>query len=120
MITDCEFHFKGLLDHVTVLVGVSVKGKAVGGVIHQPYYNYKIQRDTNGRTIWGLVGLGVGGFEVTSPPSDKFIVTTTRSHSDGIVQRALDALKADEILKVGGAGHKVRINHFLICSVLIT
>ncbi|XP_044746670.1 3'(2'),5'-bisphosphate nucleotidase 1 [Coccinella septempunctata] len=100
---------QGLLDHVTVLVGVSVKGKAVGGVIHQPYHNYQIQKDTNGRTIWGLVGLGVGGFEPASPPSNKFIVTTTRSHSDGIVQKALDALNPDEILRVGGAGHKVML-----------
>lgn len=32
---------QGLLDHVTVLIGLAVNGKAVGGVIHQPYYNYK-------------------------------------------------------------------------------
>lgn len=100
---------QGLLDHVTVLIGVSVKGKAVGGVIHQPYHNYKLQKDTNGRTIWGLVGLGVGGFTPICPPSNKFIVTTTRSHSDGIVQKALDAMNPDEILRVGGAGHKVML-----------
>lgn len=33
---------QGLLDHVTVLIGVAVRGKAVGGVIHQPFYNYKV------------------------------------------------------------------------------
>ncbi|CAG2106700.1 unnamed protein product [Medioppia subpectinata] len=32
---------QGLLDHVTVLIGVSVKGHAIGGIIHQPFYNYK-------------------------------------------------------------------------------
>lgn len=98
---------QGLLDHVTVLIGIAVKGRAVGGVIHQPYYNYKTVTDTEGRTFWGLVGLGVGGFAVVEPPSNKFIVTTTRSHSDPVVQQALDVLKPDEILKVGGAGHKV-------------
>lgn len=32
----------GLLDHVTVLIGLAVNGKAVGGVIHQPFYNYEV------------------------------------------------------------------------------
>lgn len=101
--------FKGLLDHVTVLIGIAVKGRAVGGVIHQPYYNYKLVKDCPGRTLWGLVGLGVGGFTPIDPPADRFIVTTTRSHSDGIVVKALEALQPDEVLRVGGAGHKVRI-----------
>lgn len=97
------------MDHVTVLIGIAVDGHAVGGVIHQPYYNYKTVNDAVGRTLWGLVGLGVGGFDIVQPPSDKFIITTTRSHSDGVVQQALDILNPDEIIKVGGAGHKVCI-----------
>ena len=35
------------------------------------------------------------------------IVTTTRSHGTGLIQQTLDILKPDQILKVGGAGHKV-------------
>lgn len=85
-----------------------MKGKAVGGVIHQPYYNIQSGQDTIGRTIWGLIGLGVGGYTPISPPEGKFIVTTTRSHSNALVQEALDALKPDEVLRVGGAGHKVK------------
>lgn len=92
---------------MTVLIGIAVNGRAIGGVIHQPYYNYKTVEDSLGRTLWGLVGLGVGGFKLVEPPSDKFIITTTRSHSDAVVQQALDILKPDEILRVGGAGHKV-------------
>lgn len=50
----------GLLDHVTVLIGIAVKGEAVAGVIHQPYYNYKQGPEAQlGRTIWGIVGLGM-------------------------------------------------------------
>lgn len=98
---------QGLLDHVTVLIGIAVKGCAVGGVIHQPYHNYKTVKDCHGRTLWGLIGLGVGGFDIFEPPSDKFIITTTRSHNDAVVQQALDILKPDEIIRVGGAGHKV-------------
>ena len=68
---------QGLVEHVTVLVGVAVGDRAVGGVLHQPYY-----RDaTNtivGRTFWGIEGVGVGGFKVISPPEGKKIITTTR------------------------------------------
>jgi len=53
----------GLLDHVTVLIGVAVNGKAVAGVIYQPYYNYQAGPDAVlGRVIWGIVGLGKGRF----------------------------------------------------------
>ena len=50
----------GLLDHVTVLIGVAVNGEAVAGVIHQPYFNYQSKEPgiELGRTIWGIVGLG--------------------------------------------------------------
>lgn len=96
---------QGFLDHVTVLIGIAVKDSAVGGVIHQPYY--KNPSGELGRTIWGLKGLGTGGFEPCSPPEGKFIVTTTRSHSNAIVQAALDALSPTEVIKVGGAGYKV-------------
>lgn len=92
-----------------MLVGIAVKGKAVAGVIHQPYYNYLSSKDKNlGRTIWGLVGYGVGGFEPKDPPPGTLTLVTTRSHSNETVQRALDALKPDTIVRVGGAGHKVR------------
>ncbi|XP_011305902.1 3'(2'),5'-bisphosphate nucleotidase 1 isoform X2 [Fopius arisanus] len=104
---------QGLLDHVTVLVGVAVGEKAVGGVIHQPY-SKNPKTSSLGRTLWGIEGVGVGGFNPLSPPQDRRIITTTRtcfwnfrSHSNKTVQAALDAMCPDEILRVGGAGHKV-------------
>ena len=49
----------GLLDHVTVLIGIAVQGKAVAGIIYQPYYNYQAGPDAVlGRIVWGIVGLG--------------------------------------------------------------
>nr|CAD7598774.1 unnamed protein product [Timema genevievae] len=107
-----EYTQAGLLEHVTVLIGVAVGDRAVGGVIHQPYYNYKRQREGGeveemGRTLWGIVGGGVGGFVPTSAPEGCRILTTTRSHSTPVVQAALDALQPDEVIRVGGAGHKV-------------
>lgn len=96
---------QGFVEHVTVLIGIAIKHQAIGGIIHQPFY--KTKEGTEGRTIWGLRGLGVGGFDPQVAPSDKFILTTTRSHSTEIVQKALDALNPTEILRVGGAGYKV-------------
>jgi len=100
---------QGLVEHVTVLVGVAIDRTAVGGVIHQPYYKND-ESDTyieDGRTLWGINGAGYGGFMPKLPPDGKRIITTTRSHSDGIVQTAIKSLNPDEVARVGGAGHKV-------------
>lgn len=99
---------QGLLDHVTVLIGIAVGKDAIGGVIHQPYYNYK-SGGVLGRTIWGLKGAGVGGITFTPPPVDGRIITTTRSHSTGLVDQVLQATNPTEVLRVGGAGHKVML-----------
>lgn len=96
---------QGLLEHVTVLIGVAVGKEPVAGVIHQPFYNYKSGGDL-GRTVWSLKGAGVGGLKPVSVPEGR-IVTTTRSHSTGLVNEVLDACKPTEVLRVGGAGHKV-------------
>ncbi|KAJ8308505.1 hypothetical protein KUTeg_013379 [Tegillarca granosa] len=71
---------QGLLDHVTTLIGISVKGVAKAGAY---------------------------GFERKNPPQGQNIITTTRSHSDEIITQSVEACKPTEILRVGGAGHKV-------------
>ena len=47
---------QGFVEHVTVLIGIAVDGAAVAGVVHQPFY--KDADDKEGRTVWGIVGLG--------------------------------------------------------------
>lgn len=96
------------MEHVTVLIGIAVDEKAVAGIIHQPYYGYK-EKGTIGRTIWGLVGLGAFGHNPGQLPTDRRILTTTRSHSSPLVQEAIKSLNPDEVLRVGGAGNKVII-----------
>jgi len=99
---------QGLLDHVTVLIGISIHGKALAGVIHQPYYNYQAGPGAKlGRTIWGVVGLGAFGLELTAAEEGKRIVVTTRSHETDAVRNAIAACEPTEVHKVGGAGHKV-------------
>lgn len=100
---------QGLLDHVTVLIGIASGGKAVGGVIHQPYYNYQNPGAELGRTVWGIVGGSVGGMALVAPPEGKLIVTTTRSHSSSTVNDAVASVGPTEVLRVGGAGHKVML-----------
>jgi len=94
---------KGMVSHVTILVGIAVNGAAVGGVIHQPFLEVGGQI---GRTLWGIPGVGFGGITLSAAPKDKKIITTTRSHSNARVEAALASLKPDDILRVGGAGNK--------------
>lgn len=99
---------EGLLDHVTILIGVAVKGRALAGVISQPYYNYQAGPDAvQGRIIWGIVGLGAFGFKALKAPADKRIVTTTRSHMTDGVKAAIESCQPTDVIRVGGAGHKV-------------
>uniref|UniRef100_A0A8C5WMV3 3'(2'), 5'-bisphosphate nucleotidase 1 n=1 Tax=Laticauda laticaudata TaxID=8630 RepID=A0A8C5WMV3_LATLA len=99
---------EGLLDHVTVLIGIAYQGKAIAGVINQPYYNYEAGADAVlGRTIWGILGLGAFGFQLKEVPAGQHIITTTRSHSSKMVNDCISAMKPDSVVRVGGAGNKV-------------
>jgi len=101
---------EGLLDHVTVLIGVAVGPRAIAGVINQPYFNYQAGKDAKlGRTLYGVVGTGVRGIERTLPPANERIVTTTRSHGTGLINDSAEACKPTQVIRVGGAGHKVML-----------
>ncbi|KAF7690399.1 3'(2'),5'-bisphosphate nucleotidase 1 isoform X2 [Silurus meridionalis] len=99
---------EGLLDHVTVLIGIAHKGKAIAGVINQPFYNYQAGAGaTLGRTLWGMLGLGAFGFQLQEVPEGKRIITTTRSHSNKLVTDTVQAMEPHEVIRVGGAGNKI-------------
>eukprot|EP00095_Tigriopus_kingsejongensis_P004749 snap_masked-scaffold510_size151595-processed-gene-0.10 protein:Tk04749 transcript:snap_masked-scaffold510_size151595-processed-gene-0.10-mRNA-1 annotation:"nucleotidase 4f8" len=98
---------EGFLDHVTILVGIAVRGVAVAGVINQPFFNYKHPDQPQGRTIFGLDGSEVRGIQRKEPPSDSRIVTTSRSHGTGLINDCTEACSPSEVIRVGGAGHKV-------------
>ncbi|XP_030261970.1 3'(2'),5'-bisphosphate nucleotidase 1 isoform X2 [Sparus aurata] len=99
---------EGLLDNVTVLIGIAYEGKAIAGVINQPFYNYQLGSGAElGRTMWGMPGLGAFGFTLKEAPGDRRIITTTRSHSNKVVTECVDAMEPHEVIKVGGAGNKI-------------
>ena len=52
--------------------------------------------------------VGAFGYDPVSPPEGQNIVTTTRSHSNRTVVDAVEACDPSEILRAGGAGHKVK------------
>jgi len=91
---------EGNVTHVTVLIGISHAGRPLAGVIHQPFA-------TPARTIWGIVGLGQFGIPPSSRSDGLRIVTTTKSHSSENVILSLEAIKADQVIRTGGAGYKV-------------
>ncbi|XP_043917567.1 3'(2'),5'-bisphosphate nucleotidase 1 [Protopterus annectens] len=99
---------EGLLDHVTVLIGIAYEGKAIAGVINQPYYNYEAGKGAVlGRTIWGVLGIGAFGFQLKELPAEKHIVTTTRSHGNKLVNDCVTAMNPHSVIRVGGAGNKI-------------
>lgn len=99
-------YLHGFLEHVTILIGISFRESAIGGIIHQPYFKCSTSGKL-GRTIWGVKDLGTGGFTGKKAPENKFIITTTRSHSNALVQTTLDSIRPDEVIRVGGCGFKV-------------
>lgn len=54
-----------------------------------------------------MPGLGTFGFQLQEAPSDRRIITTTRSHSNKVVTDCVEAMEPDEVVRVGGAGNKV-------------
>lgn len=59
--------------------------------------------------MWAMPGLGAFGFQLQEVPGDRRIVTTTRSHSNKVVTDCVDAMEPHEVIRVGGAGNKVRV-----------
>lgn len=50
---------------MTVLIGLAVDGKPVGGVVAQPFYKpeFSAAHEYITRVVWSLVGLGVFGID---------------------------------------------------------
>lgn len=106
-VTVCTYPVPGYCEHVTVLIGIALGNRAIGGVIHQPFV--MAPDNSMGRTIWGLVGLGVRGANPVTgpPPPDTLRVVVTRSHFTDSVDRTLKAIEPTENLREGGCGNKL-------------
>uniref|UniRef100_A0A183C348 3'(2'),5'-bisphosphate nucleotidase n=1 Tax=Globodera pallida TaxID=36090 RepID=A0A183C348_GLOPA len=111
---------------VTVLIGITHKGRPVAGVVHQPYYDGGPTADGlvgDGRTVWSIVGLGTFGHQKAAAAAKTASLSnesgeqmsrtavTTASHHTKLVEEALKALSDQKLIsaveRVGGAGFKV-------------
>ena len=93
---------------MTVLIGIAVKGRSVGGVVHQPFWSSTGEcSSTSGRTVWGLVGLGVRGVSPlvqARPNMGCTLVATWPPYSDeGKLRRTIESIKPAKVTEVGGA-----------------
>lgn len=123
---------EGLLEHVTVLIGLAIRGIPVAGVIAQPFHMPNANDLSNQsssptsspyitRVVWALVGLGVFGLTpkvISGPlpfPIDPTIskrelphyIAVTRSHTTPTLASVLEAFGPTEVLRIGGCGYKV-------------
>lgn len=114
---------QGYYDDVTVLIGVAVKGEAVGGVIHHPFVTRMIPLSPStintpplkGSSIWALSGGTAEQSHIF--PSSLLATAASRVHRrafgvsrfrpDETLNEILHSLKAEEIVKIGGAGNKI-------------
>lgn len=105
------------VQEVTILIGVSYKGKPIAGVINQPFFTRNIHDLKGDRTLWGIVGFGAfqnGNqkrvFERIVAPkenlSDRIRLITSRSHMTPVIQECLNNIKNCEIRNSGGCGYK--------------
>jgi len=94
----------GNLEAVMSLVGIAIKGEAVAGVMYQPFVDH--ENLDEGKTIWGMKGMGTVGIQTKFRNDGKIVLATTRTHSDAAVELAVQLIHPDSVLKVGGSGHK--------------
>ncbi|KAG8198926.1 hypothetical protein JTE90_015134 [Oedothorax gibbosus] len=94
---------ENLVQYVTTLVCVAVKGKPVIGVIHRPFQNV---------TFWGWVGKGTSSPLLGSKTKQDAVekapkIIVSRSHAGKVKEVARAAFGPDtEVTPAGGAGFK--------------
>lgn len=94
---------ENLVKYVTIMVCVSVKGKPVIGIIHQPFDN---------QTAWAWVDYGTSTNLLFASkyhvPDDEFRIIISRSHPGKVEDIAKSAFGPKAIVtEAGGAGYKV-------------
>lgn len=87
----------GMKEAVTTLIGITYKGVPIAGVVNAPF---------SGKTVWGVVGVGVFGLSYTAPEPGRRWIVTSRSHMTERLQELIKAVNAQKVLQVGGAGSK--------------
>lgn len=100
---DGTFEFvEGRLHAVQSLVGISVRGEPIAGVIGQPFCSEE--------PIYGVVGAGVVNL-VQEPASRSrrggLVLASSRSSPKGILKEAMDVIAPADVVKLGASGNKI-------------
>ena len=95
-----------------MLVGIAVRGRPAGGVIHQPFFGASSGQTVLGRTIWGMTGLGIRGATPIQPDQssarkDGLKLVITRSHFSDLVDQTVKSIDPAELMRAGGCGNKI-------------
>ena len=106
---------EGRLVNVQSLVGVSVRGRAVGGAVGLPFPTGTGAATEASAVVYGLVGVGTGEYGARGlPPSGSFgdgalPIVETGDSSNAVLAAARDAALAEggSAHIVGGAGRKI-------------
>ncbi|CAH8869815.1 unnamed protein product [Trichobilharzia szidati] len=117
---------EGLVEYVTVLIGIAAGGKPVGGVVAQPFYQPTSVENTKKphyitRVVWGLSDVGVFGVKPSLPSSQlpypidlnapklslPHSIVITRSHRSPTHDIVIKAFYPTESICAGGCGYKV-------------
>eukprot|EP01100_Stratorugosa_tubuloviscum_P000369 TRINITY_DN107_c0_g2_i7.p1 TRINITY_DN107_c0_g2~~TRINITY_DN107_c0_g2_i7.p1 ORF type:complete len:391 (-),score=215.13 TRINITY_DN107_c0_g2_i7:164-1336(-) len=125
---------QGNLSAVLTMIGISLNGRPIAGVINQPFAELE-KSDSTGSLVWGIVGWGIIGIEHfykenisyyigeltnfnnnnnNNNNNQSIILTTTRSNWSPIVQQLVNKISPDLILKAGGAGYKLLL---VVCGI---
>lgn len=89
-----------LLQYVTTMVCVAVKGKPVIGIIHQPFTK---------NTFWAWVGHSISPnlYVASKQEREKPIIIVSQSHAGKVKDVAVSAFgEGTEVISAGGAGYK--------------
>jgi len=87
----------GMKEAVTILIGITVKGEPVAGVVNAPFSR---------STVWGAVGVGAFGLSRSLPEAGRRWIVTSRSHMTDRLKELIEGMRAQKVLHIGGAGSK--------------
>jgi len=89
----------GNLEAVITLIGIAYHDTPIAGVMYQPFVG-------EGVTVWGIEGVGSFGYTKRPRKEGGLILTTTRTHGTPEVEKSIELIKPEKVLRVGGAGYK--------------
>lgn len=93
---------EGRLESVQTLIGISLRGEPIAGVIGQPFVSENI--------IYGVVGAGVVNLPI-EPASNQdrrgLVLASSHSRVKPMIKEATHIINPESVLPLGGAGNKM-------------